>query len=95
MEIDGLKARLVAKGYTQIFSLDKSDTFSLVAKIASVIFHWPPYPLNTKNTFLMEIWKMRYIWSNQQVMFLKVSLVTWCVDYNGHFMASSSMIQKT
>ena len=34
--IDRLKARLIAKGYTQIFGLDYGDTFSPVAKMASI-----------------------------------------------------------
>nr|XP_009784678.1 PREDICTED: uncharacterized protein LOC104233069 [Nicotiana sylvestris] len=59
-QVDRLKARLVAKGYTQIFWLDYSDTFSPVAKVASiclflpmaVVRHWPLYQLDIKNAFL-------------------------------------------
>jgi len=57
--IDRLKACLVAKGYTQIFGLDYGDTFSPVAKMASVhlfiamaaLQQWPLYQLDVKNVF--------------------------------------------
>ena len=59
-QVHRLKARLVAKGYTQIYGSDYGDTFSLVAKIASVrlllsmgaMCSWPLFQLDIKNVFL-------------------------------------------
>ena len=59
-KIDRLKAYLVAKGYTQQYGSDYYDTFSLMAKIASVrllfsmtaIRSWSLFQLDIKNVFL-------------------------------------------
>jgi len=52
----------VAKGYTQIFGLNYADTFSPVAKMASILLfiaiaaiqQWSLYQLDVKNVFLNE-----------------------------------------
>ena len=55
-----LKARLVAKGYTQTYSVDYSNTFSLVAKMTyarlfisqPATHNWDFHQLDIKNAFL-------------------------------------------
>ena len=59
-DIDCLKAHLVTREYAQTYGLNYSNTFSRVAKMASVrIFlsmaamsHWPLHQLDIKNAFL-------------------------------------------
>ena len=59
-QIDRLKAHLVAKGYTQQYGSDYYDTFSPMAKIASIrllfsmaaMRSWPLFQLDIKNVFL-------------------------------------------
>ena len=59
-QVDRLKALLVAKGYTRVYGSDYGDTFSSLAKIASIrlllsmatMCSWPLYQLDIKNVFL-------------------------------------------
>ena len=61
--VDRLKAQLVAKGNTQIYGSKYYDTFSPVAKIATVrllrfmaaMRSWPLYQLDIKNAFCLTI----------------------------------------
>ena len=58
--IECLKARLVAKGYTQVPSLDYTNTFNPVIKVTivrvvlylAVTNKWPLRQLDVKNAFL-------------------------------------------
>jgi len=60
--VDRLKARLIAKCYIQIFGLNYGDTFSPVAKMASVrlfiamaaLRQWPLHQLDVKKAFLND-----------------------------------------
>ena len=60
VQVDRLKARLVTKGYTQQYDSGYFDTFSPVAKIASVrlllfmtaIRSWPLFQLDIKDAFV-------------------------------------------
>ncbi|RVW19151.1 Retrovirus-related Pol polyprotein from transposon RE1 [Vitis vinifera] len=72
-------ARLVAKGYTQVYGSDYGDTFSPVAKIASVrlllsmaaMCSWPLYQLDIKKSSFMVILPRKFIWSNLLVLLLR------------------------
>ena len=60
VKLIGLRPRLVVKGYTQQYGSEYYDTFSPVAKIASVrlllsmaaMRSWPLFQLDIKNVFL-------------------------------------------
>ena len=55
-----LKARFVAKGYAQIYGVDYSDTFYLIAKLTSVhlfislapSYDWDLHQLDSRNAFI-------------------------------------------
>ena len=58
--IDLYKARLVARGFTQEYGIDYEETFSLVARLSSVMTliavsaarKWPLFQMDVKNAFL-------------------------------------------
>ena len=87
-KIDRLEARLVAKGNTQQYGSDYYDTFSPMAKIASVhlllsmvVMHsWPLFQLDITNVFLHSDLTEKFIWSNHLVLLLRGSLV-WYANY--------------
>ena len=87
-KIDQLKTCLVAKGYTQQYDSDYYDTFSLVAKIASIrlllsmtaMRSWPFFNWISRMPFFMVISPRRFIWSSHLVLLLRGSLV-WYANY--------------
>jgi len=58
--INKYKARLVVKGYAQVFGVDFSETFALVARLDTIRMllalaaqkGWKVYQLHVKSTFL-------------------------------------------
>lgn len=64
-----IKARLVVKRYTQVYSVDYIDTFSLMTKIAYffsflsliVVFQRTLYHFNIKNVLLGDLFEEIYI----------------------------------
>jgi len=78
-----LIARLVAKGYAHIYSVDYSNMFSLVAKLASVHLFislaatndWLGPFINSMSImlFFMVTYRRKFIWSNHLGLLLRRS----------------------
>ena len=87
-QVDRLKARLVTKRHAQQYGLDYYDTFSPMAKIASirlvlsmvVMRSWPFFSWISRMSSFMVISLRRLIWSNHLVLLLRGSLI-WYASY--------------
>ena len=74
------KARLVAKGYAQTYGIDFEETFSPVAKMATVravismatAKGWDLQQMDVKNAFLNGNYKKKCTWSSLKVMYIQV-----------------------
>ena len=83
-----LKARLVAKGYTQQYGSVYYDTFSPVAKIASVrlllsivaMRSWPLFQLDIKNVLLHGD-LVEEVYKEQPLGVLLRGSMVWYVNY--------------
>ena len=72
----------MAKGYSQTYGIDYQDTFSPVAKMASVwllislaaTHHWTLHQLYIKNAILHGILMREFIWSNHLGLLLVESM---------------------
>jgi len=85
--IEKYKARLVAKGYTQKEGEDFFDTYSPVARIATIrvllalasSYGLHIHQMDVKQLSFMESWRKKYIWSNRMVL-LSLERRTKCAD---------------
>ena len=92
--LDRLNARLVVKGYTQIYGSNYYDTFSSIAKMASVrlllsivaMRSWPLYQLNIKNVFLHGN-LTEEVYMEQPLGFLLRGSLVWYAGYVVPYMA--------
>ena len=92
--VDRLKARLVAKGYTQVYGSNYYNTFSPVAKVASVCLllsmttmqSWSLYQLDIKKNVFLRRHGRGGLWSNHLGLLVMGSL-DWYACYASHYMA--------
>jgi len=71
--VDCLKSWLIAKVYTRIFGLHYGDTFSLVAKVASICVFLAMVVIQQWLLYQLDI-KKRCIWSDPLALLLRGNL---------------------